>query len=250
MSRLRDKIAKAIADHIGHGMAEKCEGHADAAIAALQADDAGAELRIENYAGRFSAARQVLRDFGNAGLADFLNELADAALRATPPAKAEAAGLILVGWQYTGSDDGALVRDIATPPEWKTDGEHRPVYVLARDAMEGEVAALPPVDWMVLVPREPTPGMIEAAMNVGTPYGTQGRHDIYHAMLAAAPATPAGKGDEAMVERLAIVVYAARFGFSQAVAEARWPEVEQKGRFTEPVRAALHPEPVQGEKAP
>lgn len=31
-----ERVAKAIADHIGHGMGEKCEGHARAAIAAMQ----------------------------------------------------------------------------------------------------------------------------------------------------------------------------------------------------------------------
>ena len=40
--RLRDKVAKAIADAIGHGMAEKCYTHADAAIAALLAQEGAA----------------------------------------------------------------------------------------------------------------------------------------------------------------------------------------------------------------
>ena len=39
---LKDIIAKALADKVGHGMREKCEGHADAVIAALTA--AGLEL--------------------------------------------------------------------------------------------------------------------------------------------------------------------------------------------------------------
>jgi hypothetical protein len=35
---LRDDIAKAIADTIGHGMREKCLKHADAALAVIDAD--------------------------------------------------------------------------------------------------------------------------------------------------------------------------------------------------------------------
>jgi len=37
----RDAIAKAIADAIGHGMREKCERHADAVLAVLDAEGDG-----------------------------------------------------------------------------------------------------------------------------------------------------------------------------------------------------------------
>ncbi len=46
---------------------------------------------------------------------------------------------------------------------------------------------------------------------------------------------------EAMVERLAIVLYAARLGLRQDVAKERWPGVEQKSRFIGPINAALAP---------
>ena len=45
--------------------------------------------------------------------------------------------------------------------------------------------------------------------------------------------------DEAMVERVAISIYAAARGFSAEVAREKWPSVEQKSRFTGPARAAL-----------
>lgn len=71
---LRERIAKAIADHIGHGMAEKCEGHADAVLAALSApvvatdgDCRNASLleRLENwrYACAEDAADSARTDF-------------------------------------------------------------------------------------------------------------------------------------------------------------------------------------------
>ena len=45
--------------------------------------------------------------------------------------------------------------------------------------------------------------------------------------------------DGAMVERVAISIYAAARGFSAEVAREKWPSVEQKSRFTGPARAAL-----------
>ena len=45
--------------------------------------------------------------------------------------------------------------------------------------------------------------------------------------------------DEAIVVRVAIAIYAAARGFSAAVAQEKWPNVEQKSRFTEPARVAL-----------
>ena len=55
------------------------------------------------------------------------------------------------------------------------------------------------------------------------------------AALAQQPAAV----DEAMVERVAISIYAAARGFSAEVAREKWPSVEQKARFTGPARAAL-----------
>jgi len=51
---LRDAIAKAIADCIGHGMREKCERHADAVLAVLDAEGDGGAVTCQDaliYAG-------------------------------------------------------------------------------------------------------------------------------------------------------------------------------------------------------
>jgi hypothetical protein len=57
----------------------------------------------------------------------------------------------------------------------------------------------------------------------------------FKAALAKQPAAV----DEAMVERVAVAIYAAARGFSADVARETWPSVEQKSRFTGPARAAL-----------
>ena len=51
---LRDAIAKALADCIGHGMREKCERHADAVLAVLDAEGYGGAVTCQDaliYAG-------------------------------------------------------------------------------------------------------------------------------------------------------------------------------------------------------
>lgn len=67
---------------------------------------------------------------------------------------------------------------------------------------------------------------------------------LHDAIFAAAPSPPveqaAGGGvDDAMVERVAIAIYAAKRGFSMAIARDRWANVEQKSRFIGPARDAL-----------
>ena len=64
---------------------------------------------------------------------------------------------------------------------------------------------------------------------------TIGDRFVLHSAYAQQPAAV----DEAMVERVAISIYAAARGFSAEVAREKWPSVEQKSRFTGPARAAL-----------
>ena len=167
---------------------------------------------------------------------------------ATPPAKAEAPpvdGMVLVVWddlrkayeaaaEYTGEwcigiddelirrCDEARTRLAAAPATAKTP---------------------PPVDGMVLVPRESTEAMLAAAAarikEVTTIIGMREPHyNVY-------TATPAGKVDEAMVDRACRVV-----------AERAGEDFDHLGDATQSIlretqraalTAALHPEPVQGE---
>lgn len=57
------------------------------------------------------------------------------------------------------------------------------------DLSAAAMAATVPAGWK-LVPIEPTAEMVAAGMDVGTPYGDQGRKDVWSNMVKAAPQAP------------------------------------------------------------